>query len=59
MAGSLSESLKYIYFAHFLPEKRKEAPFVVVDKRRFFYGAHCRTRTYDPAVNSRMLYRLS
>ena len=24
-----------------------------------FYGASSRTRTYDPAVNSRMLYRLS
>ena len=25
----------------------------------FFCGAFSRTRTYDPAVNSRMLYRLS
>ncbi len=24
-----------------------------------FFGASSRTRTYDPAVNSRMLYRLS
>ena len=31
----------------------------LVDKRDFFVGAYCRARTYDPAVNSRMLYRLS
>jgi hypothetical protein len=33
-----SESPKYLYFARFLPKMRKETPFIVVDKRRFFYG---------------------
>ena len=33
-----SESQKYLYFARFLPKMRKETPFIVVDKRRFFFG---------------------
>ena len=28
-------------------------------REALFFGAYCRARTYDPAVNSRMLYRLS
>ena len=34
--------------------KKKPSPV-----ERFFFGATCWTRTNDPAVNSRMLYRLS
>ena len=37
-ADQPSESLKMPVFPVFLPEMRKETPFAVVDKRRFFYG---------------------
>ena len=33
------------YFARFLPKMLKETPFVVVDKRRFFYGGEGEIRT--------------
>lgn len=33
-------------FARFLPEMLKETPFVLVDKRRFFYGGNDGIRTH-------------
>ncbi|MGX8703398.1 MAG: hypothetical protein ACSW8H_02975, partial [bacterium] len=44
-AGLPSESPKMPVFARFLPEMLKETPFVVVDKRRFFYGGEIGIRT--------------
>ena len=33
-------------FARFLPKMQKETPFVLVDKRRFFYGGEDGIRTH-------------
>ena len=46
---------KMMYVSFF---KKKKAP-KTQGFRSFFYGSPCWTRTNDPAVNSRMLYRLS
>ena len=54
----ITASILYMDYIQYTSVLKKRKPFLSTDKNGLF-GSPCWTRTNDPAVNSRMLYRLS
>ncbi len=52
---AIKKSLVFLLLYRMIPSKNKRDNL----RLSLLFGSPCKARTYDPAVNSRMLYRLS